>query len=84
VTRLLKLDGSGKTLWERQLRGNGGAHTPFPQTFELTKKGTIVMKGHIYQDRSETAYGWEGEVDASSGKLLSDRVGGPNPYKTGK
>jgi len=80
VTRLLKLDVDGKILWERQLRGNGGDHTPFPQTIELTSKGTLVLKGHIYLDRSETAYGWDGEVDGK-GKVLVDRVGGPNPYK---
>ena len=67
-------------MWERQLRGKGGAQTPFPQTIRLTDSGSLLLEGHIYLDRSETAYGWKGEVD-SSGKLVVDQVGKANPYR---
>lgn len=68
-------------LWRRQLRGKGGQRTPFPQTLQRTKKGTLLMKGHIYLSRGETAHGWTGEVDLQTGKLLRDEVGQPNPYQ---
>jgi hypothetical protein len=80
VGRLLKLDAGGKLVWEVQLRGDGGALTPFPQSVQRTKRGTFVMTGHIYLDKSERAYGWDGEVSAD-GKLVSDVVGKPDPYK---
>jgi hypothetical protein len=81
VTRLLKLDSKGGVVWERQLRGTGamGSQTPFPQTVELRKNGDLFLKGHIYLDRSETAYGWEGVVDGN-GKVKVDKVGKANPY----
>jgi hypothetical protein len=83
VARLLKLDPKGALVWERQLRGDGGPHTPFPQSVQLTRRGTFVMTGHIYLDKSERAYGWDGEV-AADGKLLSDVVGKADPYKATK
>lgn len=79
VTRLLRLDQSGRKVWDTRLRGEGQAHTPFPQNVRLTG-GVLAMDGHIYKDSSETAYGWKGTVDLD-GKVLSDEIGGPNPYK---
>lgn len=79
VTRLLRLDRGGGKLWDLRLRGEGRDHTPFPQDVRLVG-AVLTLEGHIYQDASETAYGWRGTVSLD-GKLLSDEVGGPNPYQ---
>ncbi|MCC6901728.1 MAG: hypothetical protein IT377_22345 [Polyangiaceae bacterium] len=79
VTRLLRLDQSGRKVWDTRLRGEGQAHTPFPQNVRLTGS-VLAMDGHIYKDASDTAYGWKGTVDLD-GKVLSDEIGGPNPYE---
>ncbi len=79
VVRLLRLDQSGKKVWDTKLRGNGRAGTPHPQDFQLVDS-KIVMEGHIYKDATETAYGWRGSVSLD-GKVLSDEVGAANPYK---
>ena len=79
VARLVRLDASGGKLWDTRLRGEGRDHTPFPQDVRLVG-GTLTLAGHIYKDASETAYGWRGTVSLD-GKVLSDEVGGPNPYK---
>jgi hypothetical protein len=83
VTRLLKLSRRGEVVWDRRLRGKGDNNTPFPQTVQLTKSGTLVMKGHIYLDHDRKAYGWKGEVDGM-GRVTLDEVGEPNPYKSDK
>jgi len=79
VTRLLKINETGGIIWERQLQGKGKAYTPFPQTFQLLSDGSLVLKGHIYKDKSETAYYWEGKID-KDGKLIKYKIGKPNPY----
>jgi hypothetical protein len=75
VTWLLKYDARGRRKWQRMLRGKGRAHTPYPQTLQLLKNGDLLMKGHIYLDRSSRAYHWTGKVNAK-GKVTQDRVGG--------
>lgn len=84
VTRLLLIDGKrrGKKIWHRQFRGTGGPHTPFPQTVQLTSKGTLVLKGHIYKRGGEKQiYGWTGVVDVKTGRVLSDKIGQQFPYR---
>lgn len=79
VTRLVRLDRGGGKVWDVRLRGEGRDHTPFPQDVRLVGS-VLTLEGHIYKDASETAYGWRGSVSLD-GKVLSDEVGGPNPYK---
>jgi hypothetical protein len=75
---LVRIDDAGKVVWDLRLRGQGRENTPFAQTARLSD-GQILLDGHIYKDRSDTAYGWKGTVGLD-GKLTSDEVGGPNPY----
>jgi hypothetical protein len=84
VTRLLLIDDKkrGKVIWHRQLRGNGGPRTPFPQTVALISKNRLLLKGHIYTRRGERhIYGWTGIVDAKTGRVLSEKTGQRNPYR---
>jgi hypothetical protein len=78
VVRLLRLDRKGGVVWDLKLRGQGRENTPFAQDVRL-HQGQIFLDGHIYKDSSDTAYGWQGTVSLG-GKLLSDDVGGANPY----
>ena len=79
VTRLVRLDRGGGKVWDTRLRGEGRDHTPFPQDVRLVGNA-LTLEGHIYKDASDTAYGWRGTVSLD-GKVLTDEVGGPNPYK---
>lgn len=78
VARLVRIDGKGGVVWDLKLRGQGRENTPFPQNVRL-HQGQLLLDGHIYKDSSDTAYGWTGSVSLD-GKLLSDEVGGANPY----
>jgi len=78
VVRLVRIDRTGKVVWDLRLRGQGREDTPFAQTARLVG-GQISLDGHIYKDASDTAYGWQGAVSLD-GKLIRDEVGGANPY----
>lgn len=80
VARLVKLDKAGAIVWDWVGRGQGNKDTPNATTLQLTKD-VIRMTGHIYLDKVDIEHAWTGEVDAATGKLLSDEVGAANPYK---
>jgi hypothetical protein len=80
-TRLVKLDVSGKTLWDRPLRGNGLVNTPHTTLARMMPNGSISLSGFILPtERSANA--WTGEV-SEDGKIVRDEVGarwvGPLP-----
>lgn len=80
VGRFLRIDSTGTIQWQYQLRGNGGAKTPFPWTVQLDKDGAMLLDGHIYLDKTEQAYKWNGKLD-KTGKLVVDKIGGKiDPY----
>jgi hypothetical protein len=79
VTRLLRLDAKGGKVWDTRLRGDGKAHTPFPQNVRLAGD-RLELDGHIHKDAGETAYGWRGSVGLD-GRVLTDEIGAANPYK---
>lgn len=75
VGRFLRIDPAGNIKWHTQLRGNGSAKTPFPWTVQLDKDGALLLDGHIYLDKTEQAYKWDGKLD-KAGKLVVDKLGG--------
>lgn len=78
-TRLVKLDGKGKLVWDWQGRGSGGRDTPVATSLKLTARGTVEIIGHITLSKSpdpRAQYKWQGEVDAG-GKLLHEETGEP-------
>jgi hypothetical protein len=79
VARLVRLKPNGSVVWDAQFRGDGGAHTPHPQQVRL-HDGKLELEGHIYQDKSDTAYGWTGTMSLE-GQVLTDEVGAANPYE---
>lgn len=81
ASRLVKIDQKGSVVWDWVGRGRGGTNTPLATTLQLTRNGKVQMKGHIYKPNADVEYAWTGEVDASTGKLLRDDEGGPDPYK---
>ena len=80
-TRLVKLDGNGRVVWDWQGRGNGGLDTPVATSLKLTASGSVQLVGHVYVSASadpRAARKWQAEVDAQ-GKLLHEEVGDPLP-----
>lgn len=80
-TRLVKLDGNGRVVWDFQGRGNGGLDTPVATSLKLTASGSVQLVGHVYVSASadpRAARKWQAEVDAQ-GKLLHEEVGDPLP-----
>jgi hypothetical protein len=72
-TRLVKLDGRGKTLWEVQFRGDGDLDTPLGDRFELLADGSISISGRIYTAK-DVKKSWSAVV-SGAGAVLSDAVG---------
>ncbi len=81
TNRLVKIDSKGSIVWDWIGRGTGGANSPVAGTLQLTRKGVIHMTGHVYLDGGDVEYAWTGDVDATTGKLVTDKVGARNPYK---
>lgn len=80
-TRLAKLDGNGRIVWEWLGRGSGGLDTPIADSLKLNASGDVEMVGHIYVSSSpdpRVARRWQAGVDAH-GKLLREEVGDPLP-----
>lgn len=80
-TRLAKLDGNGRVVWEWLGRGSGGLDTPMADSLKLSASGDIEMVGHIYVSHSpdpRASRRWQAGVDAH-GKLLREEVGDPLP-----
>jgi hypothetical protein len=76
VARFVELDGKGKTVWERELRGDGGRETPFPSSLvQLTRDGSISLQGHLY-GKDGRPYAWTGAI-SGKGELIADTVGAP-------
>lgn len=75
VGRFLRISSTGRIAWHAQLRGNGSTKTPFPWTVQLVQDGSLLLDGHIYLDKSEQAYKWNGKLD-KNGKLVVDEIGG--------
>lgn len=71
ASRLVKLDRTGKVLWE--WTSPLGREARFPETLRLLPSGRVRMEGHV----GTSATRWTGELDASTGKLLRDEVGPP-------
>lgn len=78
VVRLLRLDRQGEIVWDRRFRGQGGVNTPFAQYVQLVGD-KLLLDGHMYKDKTETAYGWKG-ILSLEGKIEKDEVGEANPY----
>ena len=79
VYRFAKLTSSGSTVWDVQLRGTGGTHTPAVLRARLTERGTLALEGIIHLPGGDGAANeWRGEI-SRDGKLLSDRVGPLRP-----
>lgn len=81
ATRLVKLSAKGKVLWDCRFPGNGGPHTPFADRLRRTERGTFLLEGHVYLDKTETAHAWTGEVSAD-GRILRDEDGPAVPRPT--
>ncbi len=80
-TRLVKLEGNGRVVWDWQGRGNGGLDTPVATWLKLAAGGSVQLVGHVYVSASadpRAARKWQAEVDAQ-GKLLHEEVGDPLP-----
>lgn len=78
-TRLIKLDGKGRIVWDWLGPGRGGRDTPLADSLRLSQSGGVDLVGHVYASDSpdpRVAHTWRGEVDAK-GKLLRQEVGGP-------
>jgi len=73
VTRLVKLDGRGQTLWDLHFRGDGDLDTPLADQVELLSDGLISLRGWIYPARN-VKKAWTAVVSAG-GKVVSDVVG---------
>jgi hypothetical protein len=50
-----------------------GKDARFPESARLLPSGIVRMTGHLGSGRTP----WVGELDARTGKLLRDEVGGP-------
>lgn len=44
-------------------------------TVRLDQEGALLLDGHIYLDKTEQAYKWNGKLD-KTGKLVVDKIGG--------
>jgi hypothetical protein len=73
VTRLVKLDAKGKTLWEHQFRGEGDLDTPLADHVEFLPDGSISLTGRIYPAQN-VKKPWTAVV-SGSGAVLSDVTG---------
>lgn len=77
---ILKLDETGKIIWDVLFRGAGNADNPAADRLQLTSSDGIRIKGHIYptlQDmRSEKSRPWGAEINAD-GKVTSDQTDPP-------
>lgn len=85
-TRLVKLDGSGRVVWDWLGRGSGGRDTPMADSLKLSSSGSVELDGHVYVTNSpdpRVARRWQAEVDAR-GKLLREEVGEPLASSTNK
>jgi hypothetical protein len=79
------VDARGKVLWERSLRSGTtgkvlwewtspiGRQARFPEKLQLLPSGAVLMEGHV----GTSATRWIGELDATTGELRRDEVGGP-------
>jgi hypothetical protein len=70
TSRLVKLDRRGRVIWE--WTSPIGKEARFPDELRLLPSGTVLMKGHLGTSRTP----WVGELDARTGRLLRDDVGG--------
>lgn len=73
VARLVKLDASGKTLWDTRFKGDGGKDSPLADRCELSPSGAVTLTGRITLAAEEQQRQWKAVVDAN-GKVLSDDV----------
>lgn len=74
VTRIVKLDANGKTLWEHRFRGNGGAKTALGDNFELLPDGSVSITGRYYEDREDKIrHEWKAVLD-TKGKVVVDTM----------
>jgi hypothetical protein len=73
VTRLVKLDAAGKTLWDHQFRGDGGPETPLGDRFELLPDGSVAITGRYYYANKEKPHAWKAVVNPN-GKVVSGEV----------
>jgi hypothetical protein len=70
ASRLVKLDRTGKVLWE--WTSPLGRNARFPEKLQLLPSGTVRMEGHV----GTSATRWTGELDAKTGELLRDEAHG--------
>lgn len=68
--RLVKLDRKGKIVWD--WTSPIGKEARFPESVQLLPSGKIVMKGQM----GSPATPWVGTLEAATGKLVRDEVGG--------
>ncbi|MCE9598586.1 MAG: hypothetical protein K8S54_11510 [Spirochaetia bacterium] len=75
---ILKLDPTGKQIWEYTFRGYGNDNNPAAHRLQLTRDNGIKFLGHIYPTladmRNEKSAPWQAELN-SSGKIVSDVSG---------
>lgn len=72
VTRFLRLDAKGKTLWDYRFRGAGGLNTPVADRVQLLPSGGVHVEGRVATAK-DVEKKWSAELDAK-GKVLFDRV----------
>lgn len=74
---ILKLDGTGKTIWEVLYRGTGNDNNPTADRLQLGPNKSIKIFGHIYPTladiRAEKSFGWTSEINAD-GKVVKDET----------
>jgi hypothetical protein len=73
-SRLVKVDASGKVLWDYVSKGTGGAKHQLGDKFDLLSDGSVQITGRWYEaPEDKVKHDWKAIVDPN-GKVVSDEI----------